>query len=69
MFKYRKVKIEGELFAKVKKCVELGGFISIDEFVVQVLEKEVKKILPPDASSSPSRELVKKRLQGLGYIE
>ena len=42
---------------------------SVDEFVVRVLEKEVQKILPPDEGSAPSKELVRKRLQGLGYIE
>jgi hypothetical protein len=34
-----------------------------------VLEKEVKKVLPPEEGGSTSRELVRKRLQGLGYIE
>jgi len=41
----------------------------VDEFVVHVLEREVKKVLPPDEGSAPSKEVVKKRLQGLGYIE
>ena len=40
----------------------------MDEFVLHVLEKEIKKVLPPD-EDAPSKELVKKRLQGLGYIE
>jgi Arc/MetJ-type ribon-helix-helix transcriptional regulator len=69
MFGSHKVKIEGELLEKVKQCVEAGGYESVDEFVVRVLEKEVKKILAPDERDSPSKELVKKRLQGLGYIE
>jgi Arc/MetJ-type ribon-helix-helix transcriptional regulator len=69
MFGSYKVKIEGELLDQVKRCVEAGGYESVDEFVVRVLEKEVKKLLPPEEGSSPSREALKKRLQGLGYID
>jgi Arc/MetJ-type ribon-helix-helix transcriptional regulator len=69
MFGSYKVKLEGELLEKVKKCVEAGGYESVDEFVVRVLEKEIQKVLPPDEADSASKELVKKRLQGLGYIE
>jgi hypothetical protein len=53
----------------LKQCAEAGGYESVDEFVVRVLEKEVNKIIPRGAGDSPSKELVRKRLQGLGYIE
>ena len=69
MFGSYKVKIDDELREKLKQCAEAGGYESVDEFVVRVLEKEVQKILPPDEGSAPSKELVRKRLQGLGYIE
>ena len=69
MFGSYKVKIEGELLDKVQQCVKVGGYESVDEFVVRVLEKEIKKVLPPDEGNAPSKELVKKRLQGLGYID
>jgi Arc/MetJ-type ribon-helix-helix transcriptional regulator len=69
MFGSYKVKIEDELLQKLKQCVEAGGYESVDEFVVRVLEKEVNKIIPSGEGDSPSRELVRKRLQGLGYIE
>jgi len=69
MFGSYKVKLEGELLEKIKKCVEAGGYESVDEFVVRVLEKEIQKVLPPDESDAATKELVKKRLQGLGYIE
>lgn len=69
MFGSYKVKLEGELLEKVKKCVEAGGYESVDEFVIRVLEKEIQKVLPPDDADAASKELVKKRLQGLGYIE
>jgi hypothetical protein len=53
----------------VKQCADACGYGSVDEFVVHVLEKEVHKVLPPDEGSAPSKEIIKKRLQGLGYIE
>ena len=68
MFGSRKVKIEGELLDKAKQCADACGYESVDEFVIHMLEKEIKKVLPPD-EDAPSKELVKKRLQGLGYIE
>ncbi len=68
MFGSYKVKIEGELLEKVKQCTEAAGYESIDEFVNHVLEKEIKKIMPPEESNT-SKEDVQKRLRGLGYIE
>jgi len=69
MFGSYKVKLEGELLEKIKKCMEAGGYESVDEFVVRVLEKEIQKVLPPNEGDATTKELVKKRLQGLGYIE
>lgn len=68
MFGSHKVKIEGELLERAEKCAEAAGYSSVDEFVLHMLEKETKKILG-DPGEAPSAEVVKKRLQGLGYIE
>src|SRR5206468_7502575 len=46
------VKIDDELLGKLKQCAEAGGYESVDEFVVRVLEKEVNKIIPPAAGDS-----------------
>jgi hypothetical protein len=69
MFGSHKVKLEGELLDKVKQCAKACGYASVDEFVVHALEKEVNKVLPPGEGRPSSKEIVKKRLQGLGYIE
>ena len=69
MFGSHKVKIEGELLEKAKKCSEAAGYETVDEFVIHMLEKEIKKIMPPEEGDSVSKEMMKKRLQGLGYIE
>ena len=68
MFGSHKVKIEGELLDKVKQCSDAAGYESVDEFVIHMLEKEIKKIMPPEESNT-SKEDVQKRLRGLGYIE
>jgi hypothetical protein len=68
LFGSHKIKIEGDLLEKAQKCAQACGYESVDEFVLHVLEKEIKRVLPPD-EDAPSKEVVKKRLQGLGYIE
>lgn len=66
----QKIKVEGELLEQLKQCSEAAGYSSVEEFVLHALEKEAKRILGPDPGNEPdSKELVKKRLQGLGYID
>ena len=63
-----KVKLEGELLDNAKKCAEKSGYASVDEFVLHAVEKEIKRVMP-DEGGGESKDTVKKRLQGLGYIE
>ncbi len=66
----QKIKLEGELLEQAKKCTETSGYASVDEFVIHTVEKEVKRMLGSDQGNAPdSKEMVKKRLQGLGYLE
>lgn len=58
-----KIKIDKDLFAKVKKYSEIAGYSSPAEFVTHCLENEVARIEGTD-----SEEEIKKRLKGLGYI-
>jgi metal-responsive CopG/Arc/MetJ family transcriptional regulator len=58
-----KVKIEKNLFDKVKKFAEMSGYTSPEEFITHLLEKEIAKIEEAD-----SEEEIKKKLKGLGYI-
>jgi hypothetical protein len=69
MFGSHKIRLEGELLEKATECATVCGYASVDEFVLHVLEKEVNKVLPPGEGEPPSKELVRKRLQGLGYLE
>lgn len=67
MFGYR-LKVEGELLEKSKKCAEASGYASLDEFLLHTIEKEVTRLMGSGEGSQTPEE-VTKRLQGLGYIE
>jgi hypothetical protein len=58
------IKLNTDLWARVKKVAEAGGYSSPEEFVEHVLEKEIAKL--DDAQSDD--EIVRK-LKGLGYID
>ncbi len=68
MFGYR-IKLDDELLEKIKKCAAQAGYSSTDEFVIHVLEKEVARLMGPGEEHRDPEEEVRKRLQGLGYIE
>jgi hypothetical protein len=63
-----RIKLDDDLFEKIKKCSQMAGYSSPDEFVVHVLEKEVTAILGT-GEDADDEEAVRKRLKGLGYIE
>jgi hypothetical protein len=64
-----RIKLDDDLMDKVKQCAAKEGYSSPDEFVIHVLEKEVARVLGSGAGEDNPQEEVKKRLQGLGYIE
>lgn len=59
-----KIKLENDLYDRVKKMSEQAGYASPDEFIVHVLEKELSML-----ESADSDEKVTERLKGLGYLE
>jgi hypothetical protein len=63
MFGSAKIKIDSELWGKLKKYSELAGYSSPDEFVTHVLEKEFAALEEAD-----SDENIREKLKGLGYI-
>jgi hypothetical protein len=58
------VKLKKDLWAKVAKAAEAGGYSSPEEFIEHVLEREAAKL----ADDQPDEEVVR-RLKGLGYID
>lgn len=59
-----KVKLEKELYQRVKEFSNKAGYSSIDEFVSHVLEEAIGSLEPAE-----DEEVVKQRLQGLGYLK
>ena len=59
-----KIKIDSDLYERVKKVAGLAGYPGPDEFIVHVIEKELSVL-----ESADSDEEVTERLRGLGYIE
>ena len=59
----KKIRLDKELYEKVKKYADIAGYSSVEEFVVHALEKEIARFDDTD-----SEEEIKKRLRGLGYI-
>ncbi len=58
-----KVKIDKDLWEKIKLISDVAGYSSPDEFVIHALEKQIAEFEDAD-----SDEEIRKKLQGLGYI-
>jgi metal-responsive CopG/Arc/MetJ family transcriptional regulator len=59
-----KVKLDRDLYQRLQRCAEAAGYSSTEEFIRHALEKAAAALDEAD-----SEEEVKKRLQGLGYID
>jgi hypothetical protein len=64
MFSEKKIRLEKDLWERVRRFAEVAGYSSADEFVAHVLEKELAGL-----AASDSDENIRKKLKGLGYIE
>jgi hypothetical protein len=58
------IKLNKDLWAKLKKVAAAAGYSSPEEFVEHVLEREIAKL----ANDQSDEEIVRK-LKGLGYID
>lgn len=63
MFEPR-VKIDRGLYQTLTQASEIAGYSSVDEFIIHILEKAAAEV-----QQAQSEAEVRKRLQGLGYIE
>lgn len=64
MFGGNKLKINKDILERCKKCSEVAGYSSVEEFIEHILEKELKTI----ESAGSSDEAITESLRGLGYI-
>ncbi len=60
----KKIKIEDDLYNRVKNVAEIGGYSSPEEFILHIIERELLSL----EEGGESEEEIQKRLQGLGYI-
>ena len=59
-----KIKIDDNLYERVKKVSATAGYSSPEEFVVHMIEKELASI-----ETAATDDEVMDRLRGLGYLE
>lgn len=57
------VKLDKDLLRKIRMYAKIAGYSSPAEFITHALEKEIAILEEAD-----SEEEIKKKLQGLGYI-
>lgn len=58
------IKLDKDLWERIRKCANAAGYSSPEEFVQHILERELAKL-----EDSASDEEIVKKLQGLGYID
>jgi metal-responsive CopG/Arc/MetJ family transcriptional regulator len=59
-----KIKLDANLYERVRKVAEKAGYSSPEEFIIHMIEKELSVL-----EAAESDEQVTERLRGLGYIE
>ncbi|MCK4658523.1 MAG: hypothetical protein KAV82_03285 [Phycisphaerae bacterium] len=59
-----KIKLDTELYERVKKVADVAGYTSPEEFIVHLIEKELSTL-----ETAETDEEITERLRGLGYIE
>ena len=59
-----KIKIDSNLFNRVKDACETAGYSSVEEFITHLIEKELAQ-----HESSNEDDKTAEQLRGLGYIE
>ena len=61
-----KLKIDRATIERIRKVSEIGGYSSPEEFVIHIIERELDTL---DPSEGESEEDIRKKMEGLGYIE
>ena len=59
------IKLNKDLWIKIKQCAEAGGYSSPQEFIQHVLEREIARL----TDEAESKEEIERKLKGLGYLE
>jgi metal-responsive CopG/Arc/MetJ family transcriptional regulator len=59
-----KVKLDRDLYQRLARCAEAAGYSSAEEFIRHTLEKAAAAL-----EQAETEEEIRKRLQGLGYLD
>ena len=59
-----KIKLDANLYERIRRVAEKAGYSSPEEFIIHVIERELAVL-----ESAESDAQVTERLRGLGYIE
>ncbi len=54
---------------RIKEAVNVAGYSSVEEFVTVAIERQLEQTLSSNAEQTNEEEKIKKKLQGLGYID
>jgi hypothetical protein len=58
-----RVKLDKALIVRAKRCSDLAGYSSVEEFITHAIEKAIARF-----EGAESEQELKHRLKGLGYI-
>lgn len=59
-----KIKIDDNLYDRVKKIAQAGGYSSPEEFIIHIIERELGQV-----EATEDDQAIVDRLRGLGYLE
>jgi len=61
-----KLKMDGATLERIRKVSQAGGYSSPEEFVLHVIQRELDSLAP---DKGESEEDIRRKMEGLGYIE
>ncbi len=61
-----KLKFDLATIERIRKVSKAGGYSSPEEFLMHVIERELDSL---DTDQGESEEEIRRKMQGLGYIE
>jgi hypothetical protein len=64
MFSTKKIALDKALYERVAQVAGAAGYASVQDFVVHVLEQQVRHL-----EEAKDGEAMRERLKGLGYID
>ncbi len=64
MFNSKKIVLDKTLYDRIAKVARQAGYAAVQDFVVHVLEQQVRHL-----EEAKDEETIRKRLEGLGYID